>query len=164
MVSNVSSGLLKNIALINGAFKLIEYQEKFEKKSIGDSDITKISNYNDYKAVISHRKRFIESLRVYLSQTTKGLKIDIKRLNPKLKKIDKVITTHLMNRYCDVEMILLQVFEEKIKHDKHFNPVTVEFLEEYKNAISKAYKSNFEGIFCKIESLGIAKAILRDLG
>ena len=160
----VSSGLLKNIALINGAFKLIEYQKKFEKESIGDSDITKIKNYSDYKAIISHRTNFIDSLRVYLAQITKGLKIDNKRLQPKLKKIDKVITTHLLNRYCDMEMIVIQVFEEKMNRDKKFAPVTKDFLEQYKAAIAKAYDTTFEGIFCKVESLAIAKTILRDLG
>jgi len=159
----VSAGLYKNIALLNGILKLLEYQERQEKEQIGEQDIKTLTNYSDYKAVLSHRETFREKITKYLSNTTKGLKIENKRLQPKLRRIDKAITKHLLERYCDVELITLYILDMKQKQDNHFKVAPKEFLEQYKQDIAKTYENNIRGISVKIESLAIAKGIYRDV-
>jgi len=159
----VSAGIYKNIALLNGILKLLEYQERQEKEQIGEQDIKTLTNYSDYKAVISHREAFRKKITEYLSNTTKGLKIENKRLQPKLRRIDKAITKHLLKRYCDVELITLYILDMKQKQDNHFKVAPKEFLEQYKQDIAKTYENNIRGISVKIESLAIAKGIYRDV-
>jgi len=159
----VSAGIYKNIALLNGVLKLLEYQERQEKKQLGEQDPTTLANYSDYQAVLSDRKLFIEKITNYLSNMTKGLKIENKRLQPKLRKIDRAITKHLLKRYCDVELICLYVIDMKIKDDSFFNVAPVEFLDRYKQDIAKTYENNIKGVKVKLESLAIAKGIYRDV-
>ena len=160
----VSQGIYKNIALLNGVLKLLEYQAKQENKQLGKQDPKTLSNYSDYQAVLSDREAFIQKITDYLSNITKGLKIENKRLQPKLRKIDKAITKHLLDRYCDVELISLYVIDMKIKDDSFFNVAPVEFLAKYKQDIAMTYKDGVKGIKVKLESLSIAKGIYRDVG
>ena len=159
----VSAGIYKNIALLNGILKLLEYQERQEKEQIGEQDIKALTNYSDYKAVISNREAFRKKITEYLSSMTKGLKIENKRLNPKLRKIDKAITKHLIGKYCDVELITLYILDMKQEQDKKFKIAPKEFFDKYKQDIAKTYENNIRGISVKIESLAIAKGIYRDV-
>jgi hypothetical protein len=159
----VSQGIYKNIALLNGILKLLEYQERQEKEQIGEDDIKKLTNYSDYKAVLSDREEFTKKITKYLSNMTKGLKIENKRLQPKLRKINKAITKHLIKRYCDVELISLYIIDMKIKSDSKFNVAPIEFIDKYKQDIAKTYENGMKGIKVKLESLAIAKAIYRDV-
>jgi len=159
----VSAGLYKNIALLNGILKLLEYQERQEKEQIGEQDIKTLTNYSDYKAVLSNREAFRVKITKYLSEVTKGLKIENKRLQPKLKRIDKAIIKHLLKRYCDVELITLYILDMKQEQDKKFQVAPKEFLDKYKQDIAKTYENNIRGISVKLESLAIAKGIYRDV-
>jgi len=159
----VSAGIYKNIALLNGILKLLEYQERQEKEQLGDQDPKSLNNYSDYKAVLSNRDTFRKMITEYLSNITKGLKIENKRLQPKLKKIDKAITKHLLKKYCDVELITLYILDMKQEQDKKFKVAPKEFLDKYKQDIAKTYENNIRGTSVKIESLAIAKGIYRDV-
>jgi len=159
----VSSGTYKNIALLNGILKLLEYQERQEKEQMGEQDPKTLTNYSDYKAVLSDRSVLREKITKYLSEVTKGLKIENKRLQPKLKRIDRAITKHLLKRYCDVELITLYVLDMKQEQDTKFKLAPKEFFDKYKQDIAKTYEDNMRGISVKLESLAIAKGIYRDV-
>jgi len=159
----VSSGIYKNIALLNGILKLLEYQEKQEKIQIGEDDIKALTNYNDYKAVIANRELLRENISIYLSRLTKGLKIENKRLQPKLRRIDYAITKHLLKKYCDVELVSVVILIMALGQDKRFNVLPLDKLEQMKNDIAKTYSTTLAGIKVKLESIAIAKGIFRDV-